>query len=489
MKILKEIFRELSENCVSILLDCFLAILILGAGFHVCCKLLYRDPAGIWGYLIGAALAVVLALLIGFPVIAVCSLIRDRLEEKRNRKNADGSDSAQEDAEPPAMPDPDRLPAPDRPLSAAELAAISASGAAEEASDDPMKSEEPDSASTGEDSNSRGYSCSLFCILFTLLIILIVAGLFVSAGSASETQKLFDAGLTAYQKEDYPAAVKAFLSAAEKGHAEAQYRLGVCYYEGRGVEKDWNEAFRWFYEAAKRDDPDALYRLGLCYEQAVGTDRDMGKALICWVKAAKLGHTDAQCKVGVILITVAKEYDEAIERLRRPAEQGSPYAMRLLAFAYECKGRTDAADYWYREAVESFRKAAEQGDPRVQFELAGLYRDGLGVTMDPAEAGRWFALAAKNYRAAAEQGDPDAQCTLGALYQQGVGVEKDDAEAVRWFRKAAEQGFMKGKTLLGQAYFEGKGVKKNEAEGVRWLRAAAEQGDETAEKYLSEHKQ
>ena len=487
MKILKEIVKELSENCVSILLDCFLALLFLGAGFHVCYKLLYRDPAGIWGYFIGAALAVVLALLIGFPVIAVCSLIRDCLEEKRNRKNAGGSDSAQADAEPPAMPDPDRLPDPDCPLSADELAAISAPGAAAEASDDPMQSEEPDPASTGKKSNSHGYSCSLFCVLFTLLIILVVAGLFVSAGSASETQKLFDAGLTAYQKEDYPAALKAFLSAAEKGHAGAQRRLGVCYYEGRGVGKDWNEAFRWFYEAAKRDDPDALYRLGLCYEHAVGTDRDMERALICWGRAAKSGHADAQCKVGEILIAVAKEYDEAIERLRRPAKQGSPYAMRLLAFAYECKKRADAADYWYREAVEALRKSVEQGDPRAMHDLAGLYRDGRGTAKDPAEADKWFERAAEAYRKAAGDGDPDAQCMLGGFYAKGVGVEKDEAEAVKWFLAAAEQGFMKGKALLGLAYFEGTGVEKDEAESVKWLRAAAEQGDETAQEFLAAH--
>lgn len=406
MKLLKEIFRELSENCITILWDCFLALLFLGTGFHVCYKLLYRDPAGILGYIIGAALAVVLALLLGFPVIAVCSLIRDHPEEKRSGKNADGSDSAQEDAETSAMPDPDRQPDMDRPLSAAELAAISASGAAEVSSGEQTPEEE--NASNGEESNSRGYSCSLFCILFTLHIVLVFAGLFVSAGSSSETGKTFDAGLTAYEQKDYPVAVKAFLSAAEKGHAGAQYRLGVCYYKGRGVKKDWNEAFRWFYEAARQDDPDALYRLGLCYEQAIGTDRDMERALFCWGRAAEFGHADAQCKVGEMLIPLG-EYDEAIERLRKPAEQGSPYAMALLAFAYERKGHADAADYWCREAVEAFRKAAEAGDPYAMHNLAVLYRDGKGVAKDAAEADKWFERAAEAYRKAAEDGDPDTQ--------------------------------------------------------------------------------
>ena len=415
MKFLKELFKELSENCISILLGCFLVLVFLGSGFHICYQLLYRNPAGIWGYLIGAALAAVMALLIGFPVIAVCSLIRDNLKEKRNGKNADGCDSMPlDDVEKPAAAVPDRQPDRDRPLSADEIASFSVSGAAEIPSGERMKPEDSDSASSGEGSYSHGSSCSLFCNLVVLFIILIVAGLFVSAGSASEAKKLFDAGMTAYAEKDYPAASKAFIAAAKKGNAGAQYRLGVCYYKGRGVAKDWKAAFHWFYEAAKQDDPDALYRLGLCYEQAVGTDRDMERAFFCWARAAKLGHADAQCKVGATLIPLG-EYDEAIERLRKPAEQGSPYAMRLLAFAYERKGRDDAADYWCREAVGAFRKAAEEeGDPSAMHNLAVLYRDGKGVAKDPAEAEKWFERAAEAYRKAAEEGDPDAQAFLDA---------------------------------------------------------------------------
>jgi TPR repeat protein len=302
----------------------------------------------------------------------------------------------------------------------------------------------------------------------------------------TKTAVICSDGMTAYVAKNYDAAVEQFSKAAERGSAKAKYMLGVCYSDGTGVDKDRDAAFRWFYEAAKQDYPDALYRLGVCCEQAVGTERDMEKALFCWGKAAKLGHSESQFRVGELLIDEFGEFDDGIERLHKSAEQGNPFAMRFLGFVFEEKDKAES-ETWYERAAEALYKMAKQGDPRAQFELAGLYRDGLGVPKDSAEADKWFALAAKNYRVAAEQGDPDAQCTLGELYQKGIGMEQNEADAVKWFRKAAEQGFMKGKALLGMALFEGKGVKKDEAEGVRWLREAAEQGDPAAEEFLKSH--
>ena len=36
-----------------------------------------------------------------------------------------------------------------------------------------------------------------------------------------------------------------FRRAADEGYAEAQYRLGVMYGEGRGVPQDHSEALKW----------------------------------------------------------------------------------------------------------------------------------------------------------------------------------------------------------------------------------------------------
>ncbi len=43
------------------------------------------------------------------------------------------------------------------------------------------------------------------------------------------------------------------------------------------------------------------------------------------------------------------------------------------------------------------------------------------------------------YRKAAAQGNADAQSDIGELYRNGLGVSQDYAEAMTWYRKAAEE--------------------------------------------------
>ena len=52
--------------------------------------------------------------------------------------------------------------------------------------------------------------------------------------------------------EDYAEAVKWYRKAAEQGHAEAQYLLGVMYNNGNGVIKDFQEARKWYQKAAEQ---------------------------------------------------------------------------------------------------------------------------------------------------------------------------------------------------------------------------------------------
>ena len=175
---------------------------------------------------------------------------------------------------------------------------------------------------------------------------------------------------------------------------------------------------------------------------------------------------------------------------------------------------TPVVDGLHPDSLAALIAAAEEGDAAAQVNLGGLYRYGLGVAEDDAEAVRW-------YRAAAEVGDAAAQFNLGDLYRHGEGVPEDDSEAARWYLAAAEQGndlakdrlltlyafreaVPENKTeadrlyqvvielsnaveggfrlfLIGQMYDNGEGVPENDAEAVRWYRAAAERGHERAQ--------
>ena len=52
-----------------------------------------------------------------------------------------------------------------------------------------------------------------------------------------------------------------FRIGAEKGHGNAQFRLGECYEFGRGVEQDHGKAIRWYQKAADQGISQAKERL------------------------------------------------------------------------------------------------------------------------------------------------------------------------------------------------------------------------------------
>lgn len=56
-----------------------------------------------------------------------------------------------------------------------------------------------------------------------------------------------------------------YLSQAEAGDANAQYKLGKQYYSGINQDQDYKKAFLWFKKSAEQGNIDALYNSGLCY--------------------------------------------------------------------------------------------------------------------------------------------------------------------------------------------------------------------------------
>lgn len=88
-------------------------------------------------------------------------------------------------------------------------------------------------------------------------------------------------------------------SMANRGNVKAQYELGQCYLEGRGVAKDYERAVECFRKAANwQHDPKVVYAyftaqahvrgqllLGFCYYYGRGVTKDFNQAAI-WYRSA-----------------------------------------------------------------------------------------------------------------------------------------------------------------------------------------------------------
>ena len=88
--------------------------------------------------------------------------------------------------------------------------------------------------------------------------------------------------------------VDEYIRKAEEGDVDAQYNLGVIFYHGEGVARDFDQAYVWFRKAAEQDDADAQYNLGFMYGRGEGVQKDHAQSMQWFKRAADQGHKGAQ---------------------------------------------------------------------------------------------------------------------------------------------------------------------------------------------------
>ena len=101
-----------------------------------------------------------------------------------------------------------------------------------------------------------------------------------------------------YCKDAKQGNVKWSGNSAEQADADAQFKLGLHYFEGTGVSQDYAEAVKWFRKSAEQGNVDAQFYLGYCYEEGNGVTQDYAEAVKWYRKSAEQGDAGAQCNLG-----------------------------------------------------------------------------------------------------------------------------------------------------------------------------------------------
>jgi hypothetical protein len=97
----------------------------------------------------------------------------------------------------------------------------------------------------------------------------------------------FQAAQDAIAQGDYATAYRELLPVAEQGNGQAQYNIGVAYFEGKGVRQDYAEAAKWFRLAAEQGYAHAQNSLGVMYAQGLGVHTNLIEAYAwCGVSSA-----------------------------------------------------------------------------------------------------------------------------------------------------------------------------------------------------------
>jgi hypothetical protein len=258
--------------------------------------------------------------------------------------------------------------------------------------------------------------------------------------------------------QNFQEAFRLYKKAAAQGEAGAQYALGGMYYLGQCAPKNFTEAANWFLKAAKQNHPEAQRALGWAYDKGQGVPKSRDEAIKWFTKAARMGHKGAINTLKKMGVTLEPEpalpKEEELVDLAPAAEEESEQKTQ------------EATD------LERLIQAAHRGDPESQYKLSRCYYRGIGAPQDMAEAQKWLEKAAS-------KGYVEAQFSLGVMYYK---------DAVKWFQRAAENGSDKAQFSLGVMYLDGRGVQRDRSMAIHWFKESAKQGNHDAVKQLEKMK-
>ena len=145
------------------------------------------------------------------------------------------------------------------------------------------------------------------------------------------------AGVDAWSRGDFPAAVHEWQPLADKGDADAQFNLGQAYKLGRGV------------------------------------PQDLTRAEMLYAKAAAQGHMQAGDNYGLLLFQRG-QHAAALPYIRNAADRGDPRSQYLLGLAY-FNADSVSKDWVRAYALESLASQAEAGStalPQAKQALAQM---------------------------------------------------------------------------------------------------------------------
>ena len=135
---------------------------------------------------------------------------------------------------------------------------------------------------------------------------------------------------------------------------------------------------------------------------------------------------------------VCKHEADANPPITAEAEALFQQALALVSYEMWSENRN------YAKAVQLYEQAMKLGHWKAQFNLAGLYLQGLGVEQDPEKSIELTEDLMRN-------GVPAAWDNMGTMYMGGIGSLKQDATvAYAFWQKAADMGSMNAQAYLGE---------------------------------------
>jgi len=292
-------------------------------------------------------------------------------------------------------------------------------------------------------------------------------------------------------------------------YAAGKYLLAEDYFKGTKLHpQDKAKAYQLYKASADMNYAPAMFRLAAFYDRGDVVEKDPQMYIQLLTKAAQLGEDRAQNSLGVCYhdgVGVKQDYAVARHWYEKALENGNTKALENISFL--CADQKDTLGMKKYVAM-----GVERGLARSQFLMAEMYRQGIGVEKDLAQAEEWYKKAAENgylsaysslsviqfdrkdYKATwkfvsegMNKGDTNAFYNAGFLCEHGLGVEADCLLATQYYQHAIQ--YENGNQArayfqLGRILYEGcDKVERDEQKGLEYIRKAAQMGNPEAAEY------
>lgn len=240
----------------------------------------------------------------------------------------------------------------------------------------------------------------------------------------------------------------------------AHYNIGLLYYQGKGLEQNYDSAFVHF-EKAQELNKSLIAGYAEMIEFGLGTNKDPGYALTCYEEGISAGE-DLYGKAYGLRYVIQHMINNDLNE-----EAYKNYQMYIIT----CSAKNDA-----KGSLKYLKASSDAGFVPAMCDYADYLRDGKLVEKNLEEAVRLYKVASDaGYLPAMHN-----YVYTYKLFNNSITLE----EEFKLYKKSADLGFPLSQTTVGAYYYNGWGVKENLEEAYKWNFIAAKQGENQAKRNL-----
>ena len=223
-------------------------------------------------------------------------------------------------------------------------------------------------------------------ITHKIILASLLLTVFLPQSHANTKDQQYNDSVVAYNSGNYEEAIVIWRNLADDNYHNAQYSLGVAYFNGEGVAQDLKKAIDWFELAAIGGNVQAMFNMGSAYYQGNGTNQDYTKAVEWWQKAAALEQRSAQYNLGLAYYFgkgVEQDLSRAAESLRQAANNGHLGAKNAITLIE--KEIDNANNLEFSEKTD-LRQIENKNEKKVKIKVPGTsklhYSPGIPVRLN-----------------------------------------------------------------------------------------------------------